>query len=120
MNSSELKKLRTESVLRELIPRALAHLDDELLKNLCVVDVECRKGRYDAFVYIDKMSFDAKEQEQILAHLKKATKILQNYCMSEQGWYKSPYLHFKFDDRLEYQNRMDFLFEKIKKDRNES
>ncbi|HFJ2263224.1 ribosome-binding factor A, partial [Campylobacter jejuni] len=27
---------------------------------------------------------------------------------------------FKFDDRLEYQNHMDVLFEKIKKDKNES
>ncbi|MGI7793717.1 ribosome-binding factor A, partial [Campylobacter jejuni] len=27
---------------------------------------------------------------------------------------------FKFDDRLEYQNHMDALFEKIKKDKNES
>ncbi|MCH5336233.1 MAG: 30S ribosome-binding factor RbfA [Campylobacter sp.] len=120
MNPSELKKLRTESVLKELIPEALANLDDELLRNLCVVDVECKKGRYDAFVYIDKMSFDAKEQEQILIHLKKAAKFLQNYCMSEQGWYKSPNFHFKFDDRLEYQNHIDSLFEKIKKESNES
>ncbi|EOH1499855.1 ribosome-binding factor A, partial [Campylobacter jejuni] len=31
-----------------------------------------------------------------------------------------PNFHFKFDDRLEYQNHMDALFEKIKKDKNES
>ncbi len=120
MNSSELKKLRTQSVLKELIPEALSHLDDTLLRGLCVVDVECKKGLYDAFVYIDKMSFDAKEQEQILKQLKKATKFLQNYCMGEQGWHKSPNFHFKFDDRLEYQNHMDALFEKIKKEKNES
>lgn len=120
MNPNELKKLRTESVLKELIPQALASLDNELLRNLCVVDVECKKGRYDAFVYIDKMSFDVREQEQILTHLKKAAKFLQNYCMSEQGWYKSPNFHFKFDDRLEYQNRMDSLFQKIRKDKIES
>ena len=37
--------------------------------------------------------------------------------MTEQGWFKAPNLHFKFDDRLEYQNRMDELFEKIRKER---
>ena len=29
MNPSEIKKLRTESILKELIPEALANLDDE-------------------------------------------------------------------------------------------
>lgn len=43
MNPSEIKKLRTESILKELIPEALANLDDENLKNLCVVDVECKR-----------------------------------------------------------------------------
>ncbi len=33
MNPSEIKKLRTESILKELIPEALANLDDENLKN---------------------------------------------------------------------------------------
>lgn len=120
MNASEIKKLRTESVLKELIPEALASLDNELLKNLCVSDVECKKGRYDAFVYLDKSYFNAHEQEQILNALKKAARALQNYCMSEQGWFRCPNFHFKFDDRLEYQNHMDALFEKIKKEKNES
>ncbi|WP_270963311.1 ribosome-binding factor A, partial [Campylobacter upsaliensis] len=78
---SEIKKLRTESILKELIPEALAHLDDANLKNLCVVDVECRKGRYDAFVYLDKMFLNTHEQERILNALKKASRALQNYCM---------------------------------------
>ena len=117
---SEIKKLRTESILKELIPEALAHLDDENLKNLCVVDVECRKGRYDAFVYLDKMFFNTHEQERILNTLKKASRALQNYCMGEQGWYRSTNIHIKFDDRLEYQNHMDALFEKIKRKNDES
>lgn len=116
MKESEIKKLRTESILKELIPEALANLDDELLRNLCVVDVECKKGRYDAFVYLDKMFFNTQEQEMILFHLKKASKALQNYCMAEQGWYRCPNFHFKFDERLEYQNHMDELFEQIKKE----
>ncbi len=49
------------------------------------MDVECKKGRYDAFVYLDKMFFNVHEQEKILSSLKKASRALQNYCMSEQG-----------------------------------
>ncbi len=75
MNPSEIKKLRTESILKELIPEALANLDDENLKNLCVVDVECKKGRYDAFVYLDKMFFNVHEQEKILSSLKRQVEL---------------------------------------------
>ena len=111
---NDVKVLRTQSVLKELIPEALASLDDEDLKNLCVIDVECRKGRYDAFVFLDKMHFNLAEQEKISNKLKKAARALQNYCMAEPGWYKATNLHFKFDDSLEQQNRIDELFEKIK------
>lgn len=116
MNQSELRRLRTQSILKQLIPEALCALDDNLLKALSVIDVECSKGRYDAFVYLDKMSFDEHEQQYILSHLKKAQNIIQNYCMCEQGWFKCPKFHFKFDDSLEYQNKMDKLFDKISQD----
>ena len=117
-NESQIKQLRTQSILKELIPEALANLDDEVLKNLCITDVECKKGRYDAFVFVDKMLFNAHEQELILAKLQKAANALQNYCMSEQGWYRCPKFHFKFDERLDYQNHIDELFEKIHKEKN--
>ncbi|MCR4942121.1 MAG: 30S ribosome-binding factor RbfA [Campylobacter sp.] len=116
MNPSEIKRLRTQSVLKQLIPEALSSLDDTMLKGLCVTDVECKKGRYDAFVYLDKMAFDEKEQEYVLRHLKKVNKHIQNYCMSAEGWYRTPNFHFKFDDRLEYQNHMDKLFDQISKE----
>lgn len=120
MNASEIKRLRTESVLKQIIPEAFATLGDEMLRGLCVTDVECKKGRYDAFVYLDKMFFDEKEQEYILKHLNKASKIIQNYCLEDQGWFRAPNLHFKFDDRLEYQNHMDKLFDKISKELNKN
>lgn len=119
MQASEIKRLRTESILKELIPQALSTLEDNMLNSLCVVDVECKRGRYDAFIYLDKMMFDEVEQNYILSHLKKVSKYISNFCASEQGWYKAPNLHFKFDDRLEYQNRMDDLFKKIEKDLND-
>ncbi len=117
MKDGEIKTLRTQSVLKELIPEALASLDDEVLRNLCITDVECKKGRYDAFVYVDKMFFSDYEQEQILAKLERAAGALQNFCASEQGWFRCPKFHFKFDERLEYQNHIDELFEKIKSER---
>lgn len=116
MNPHEIKRLRTESVLKQLIPEALASLEDSVLKGLCVTEVECKKGRYDAFVYLDKMAFDEREQAYVLAHLKRVSRHLQNFCMSAEGWYRAPNFHFKFDDRLEYQNHMDKLFDKISKE----
>lgn len=112
--NSTLKALRTSSLLKELIPEALANLDDEALCNLTITDVECKKGRYDAFVYVDKAFFNAHEQELILQKLARAASALQNYCMSEQGWYRCPKFHFKFDERLEHQQRMDEFFAQIK------
>ena len=40
MTPAQIKLLRTQSVLKELIPQALSTLDDELLHGLCVTDVE--------------------------------------------------------------------------------
>lgn len=120
MNANEIKRLRTQSVLKELIPEALATLEDELLRGLCVTDVECKNGRYDAFVYLDKMAFDEAEQAYIINHLKRISRHLQNHCMAAEGWYRCPNFHFKFDDRLEYQNHMDKLFDKISKDLNKN
>ena len=118
--SHEIKRLRTESVLKELIPEALASLNDAVLRGLCVTEVECKKGRYDAFVYIDKMMLDENEQKEVITKLNKVSRYLQNYCMEAEGWFKSPKFHFKFDDRLEYQNYMDDLFEKMYKDLNKN
>ncbi len=113
MNSQELKRLRTASVLKELLSEAMCALSDPLLCGLCVNDVDCKRGRYDAFVYLDKMALDENEQKVVLEKLKKARNFLQNYCLESQGWYRATNLHFKFDDTLERQNKMDALFAKI-------
>lgn len=62
-----IKIQRTESVLRELIPEALSTLEDEMLRGVCVVDVECSRGKYDAIVYLDGNVYDAKEKSYILS-----------------------------------------------------
>ncbi|WP_331775325.1 30S ribosome-binding factor RbfA [Sulfurospirillum sp. 1612] len=116
MNDKSIKLQRTQSVLKELLPEALATLSDEMLSNLCVIDVVCSRGKYDAEVYLDEMAFDSDEKAYILKHLKKINRHLQNYCMQAEGWFRCPNFHFKFDESLKKQNEMDKLFEKIEKE----
>lgn len=108
-----IKLQRTQSVLKQLIPEALATLNDEMLQGLCVIDVDCTRGKYDATVYIDQMMFDENEKRYVLEHLKRVSRTLQNYCMQMEGWYRCPNLHFKFDDTLEKHNKIDALFEQV-------
>lgn len=117
-SDKSIKLQRTESVLKQLIPEALSTLSDELLRDLCVIDVECTRGKYDATVSLDKMMFDEEEQKYILNHLQRVSRHIQNYCMQMEGWYRCPNFHFKFDTSLEKQNKMDALFEQISKELN--
>jgi ribosome-binding factor A len=116
MKQQDIKKKRVESILRELIPQALSELDDEQLMGLCVTDVVCHKGRYDAEVYLDKSVFADIEISQIYTKLNKVKKHIQNYCAIEGGWFRAPNLVFHFDNLLEKQNHMDRLFQTIGKE----
>jgi ribosome-binding factor A len=111
-----IKIFRTQSVLKELIPEALATLSDTMLQNLCVVEVRCKKGKYDADVYLDKMMYTPEEQATILSRLRKVSKHLETHCASAEGWYRCPSFHFRFDDQLEKQNHMDALFAKMEEE----
>jgi len=112
-SEKSIKLQRTESVLRELIPEALSTLNDDMLNGLCVIDVECTRGKYDATVYLDKMMFDKDEKKYIINHLKKVNSVIKTYCMQSEGWFRCPNFRFKFDDKLEKQNQMDALFEQV-------
>ncbi len=117
MNTQKSVKIqRVESILKELIPEALSTLNDSMLRNLCVVDVNCSRGKYDAEVFLDEMMFDENEKKYILSHLKKVNSHIQNHCMQTEGWFRCPSFRFKFDDRLKKQNRMDELFKVIEKE----
>ncbi len=116
MNTSEVKRLRAASALKEVICEAFGEFEDEMLRGLCVTDVECKKGRFDAFVLLDKGPFDAREQEYVLSRLKRVSGVIERHIMASEGWVKSPHLHFKFDDRLEYQNHIDAVFAKVAKE----
>ncbi|NPA04227.1 MAG: 30S ribosome-binding factor RbfA [Epsilonproteobacteria bacterium] len=112
-----LKEKRAGSLLRELLAEALGNLDDERLHGVTVVEVDVKRGMYDADVYIDKSIYSPQEQKEILKALKKASPLLRAYCLEASGWFKCPKFHFKFDESLEQQERIEKLFSKIKEER---
>ncbi len=117
MTPSEIKRKRTESALREILPEAFAMLDDTMLNTLIVNDVVCSKGRYDAKVYLDKTGIDKDKQKLILQKLKKVSGFLKNYVRETQGWYRSPNFTFDFDDQLDRITRIEELFKQIEGNR---
>ena len=116
MTEAQIKLKRTESILKELIPEALSTLNDNRLHELTVVEVKCSKGRSDAKVYLDPDYYDEKEKGVLLKQLKKARPIIEDYCMKEQGWFRSPKLAFAFDEHFQKAKRVDELFKKIEKE----
>ncbi|MDD2451356.1 30S ribosome-binding factor RbfA [Sulfurovum sp.] len=120
MTQEEIKRHRVESVLKEVIPEALATLDDERINSLLVTEVVCSKGRSDAKVYLDKSFLTEKEQSEALRQLRSVAGYIQNHCKQSEGWFKAPRLTFEFDEQLEKQQRMEELFEQISKKKGES
>ena len=124
MTQEEIKRHRVESVLKEIIPEALATLDDERINALLVTDVVCSKGRSDAKVYLDKSFLTEAEQREALKQLRIVAGYIQNHCKQSEGWFKAPRFTFEFDEQLEKQSRMEALFKQIaqrkKEDEDES
>ncbi|MGB5920564.1 MULTISPECIES: 30S ribosome-binding factor RbfA [unclassified Arcobacter] len=110
---------RTESLLMELIPEALATLNDNRIKSLGITEVNCRNGKYDAIVYYDGSDYDKKEHQILNNLLFKANGHIKTYCLNATGWYKCPNFKFQADDKLEKDLKIESLFEKIKKDTKE-
>lgn len=113
MTQEEIKRHRVESVLKEIIPEALATLDDERINGLSVTDVICSKGRSDAKVYLDKSFLNAKEQSEALRQLRRVSGYIQNQCKQSEGWFKAPRFVFEFDEQPEHQSKMEDLFKQI-------
>ena len=120
MTQEEIKRHRVESVLKEVIPEALATLDDERINALLVTEVVCSKGRSDAKVYLDKSFLNEKEQGEALRQLRSVAGFIQNHCKQSEGWFKAPRLTFEFDEQLEKQQRMEELFAQISTKKGES
>ena len=113
MTHEEIKRHRVESVLKEIIPEALATLDDERINGLSVTDVVCSKGRSDAKVYLDTSFLNEKEQRDALKQLRIVSSYVQNHCKQSEGWFRAPRLTFEFDHQLEKVSRMEELFKQI-------
>jgi len=113
MTPAEIKLKRTESALKEVLPEALAMLDDSMLNTLMVNEVVCSRGRYDAKVYLDKTDIDEDNQELIINKLKKVSGFLKNYVKESEGWYRSPNFKFEFDDQLDRITKIEELFKQI-------
>lgn len=107
---------RTESLLMELIPEALSELNDHRINSLTITAVDCKQGKYDASVYYDASDFEKNEIPKINSALTKASGHIKSYCLGATGWYKCPNFKFIADYSLEKSNRIDELFEKIKKE----
>lgn len=118
MTQSEIKVKRTESILQELIPEALSSLNDARMHELDVIEVKCSRGRSDAKVYVDPSMFNDEEKAFYVKQLKKVAPIIEDYCMKDQGWFKSPKLTFVFDDQLEKSQSIEDLFKRIEKEAN--
>lgn len=114
-----IKLERTQSLLRELIPSALANLNDTRLNSLGVVSVKCSKGKYFAQVFLDAPFATPQEKKEILTQLKKAKNLIKEYCLEESGWFRCPDFEFIIDESLEQENKLEAIFETIKKQREE-
>ena len=108
---------RTESLVIEMIPEALATLNDNRINSLAVTSVNCKNGKYDATVYYDGSDFSKQEQQILNNLLNKANGQIKSYCLNATGWYKCPNFKFKVDDTLEKSMHIESLFNKIKKDK---
>ncbi|MBD3790154.1 MAG: 30S ribosome-binding factor RbfA [Campylobacterales bacterium] len=115
MTHEEIKRHRVESVLKEIIPEALATLDDERINSLVVTDVVCSKGRSDAKVYLEPSFLSEKEQNDALRQLRTVAGYIQTHCKQSEGWFKAPRLTFEFDQQLEKATRIEALFDQIAK-----
>ena len=110
-----IKIQRKESLLKEIIPEVLSQMGDGRIRGLSVVDVVCSRDGSDAKVYLEKSYLNEKEQKIALKKLKQAKGYIKAQTLKLTGWYKMPNLTFTFDELLEHENRMEELFEKIRK-----
>ena len=117
MREEEIKRKRTEARLQELIPEALATMNDTRINSLSVTEVVCSKGRYDAKVYLDKSFLSDSEQREALKQLRVVSRYLSNYIKNSEGWFKAPKFTFEFDNQLEKISHIEELFKKIAKER---
>ena len=117
MTPAQIKLKRTDSILQELIPEAIATLSDARLHEIDVIEVKCSRGRSDAKVYLDPHDYTEKERNFFLKQLSKARPIIEDHCLKDQGWYRTPKLTFVFDDQMKKSQTIESLFAQIAKEK---
>ncbi|MBD3809643.1 MAG: 30S ribosome-binding factor RbfA [Sulfuricurvum sp.] len=117
MTPAQIKLKRTESILKELIPEAIGQLSDARVREVDVIDIHCSRGRSDAKVYLHPHDYTPQERTLLLKLLGKARPVIEEYCMKDQGWFRSPKLTFVFDDTLERTKNIEALFAQIAKEK---
>lgn len=115
MTEAQIKLKRTESVLLELVPKALGQMNDKRLHELDILEVKCSRGKSDAKVYINPHQLKPQEKRDYLKLLRNARPIVETFCLKDQGWYRCPTFTFEFDEQLEKSKNIDDLFSKIAK-----
>lgn len=116
MTPAKIKQRRTESLLIELIPEALASLNDKRLHEINIVDVQCSRGRSDAKVFLDAHEYTEKEKNAYLKLLRGALSGIEAYIMQDQGWYRCPIMTFEYDTHFAQVAKMESLFKQISKE----
>ncbi|WP_299549077.1 30S ribosome-binding factor RbfA [uncultured Helicobacter sp.] len=112
-----LKLARTQSLLKEILPSALANLSDTRINALNIVDVRCSRGKYSAEVFLSAPFATEKEKAEILKQLKKAHNLIKEFCLEETGWFRCPNFKFIFDGSLERETHLEKIFETLQKER---
>ncbi len=115
MSEKNVKLLRVESVLKELISEALGQMRDEKLVGLNITDVRVSKGKNDAIVFVFDDDYTDTQKRQIIAALKKSSPVIANYCLAAEGWYKMPKLKFEFDTLTTEMQNLEDIFKEIGK-----
>jgi ribosome-binding factor A len=115
MKDKSINLKRTESLLKELLPEALATLSDDRINAIAITDVDCKNGKYDAVVYFDASDYTQQEQKALVRLLTRASGALKSYILGATSWYKCPNFQFKVDSALEKTHSIDHLFKLIEK-----
>lgn len=104
---------RTESLLMELVPEALATLNDNRINSLPITEVNCKNGKYDAIVYFDGSDYNQEELKIIGTLLIKVSGRIKSHVLASTQWYKCPDFKFISDNSLENSKNIEDLFAKI-------
>jgi ribosome-binding factor A len=116
LNEARIRLERAQSALFERLAAAMSELNDPELSSLTLLEVKLARGRRDAHLYIDAAGVSKSDQTRLVAKLKKASGFLAGFVTANDGWFKSPALHFVFDDTLEKAAHLEQIFKEIHRD----